>query len=346
MTVSQPAAPNVRSFNLGLIGFGTVGRGLVSLLYRKTADLRERYGIAYRITGVATRKLGWLIAPQGLTTTKLLSADYTEGEKAEGLHQWLAAAKPDALFEASSLNANTGEPAITYIRAALEAGAHAISANKGPVVYAHRELTRLARAHGRKFYHESAMMDGAPVFSLFRETLPALELRGFRGVLNSTTNVILQCMERGLAFDEAIREAQRLGVAETDPSNDVDGIDAAVKVIGLVNVLMGGNLSLNDVERTGIRGITAHELRQALQNGETWKLISRAKRESDGTIKASVAPERITPDDPLYSVRGTSLAIGFETDVFPELFIAERDPGPEATAYGMLSDFINAVRSS
>jgi homoserine dehydrogenase len=250
------------------------------------------------------------------------------------------------LFEASSLNAETGEPAITYIRAALEAGAHAISANKGPVVYAHKELTELAKARGLRFFHESAMMDGAPVFSLFREALPAIELRGFRGVLNSTTNVTLECMESGMDFDDAVREAQRLGVAETDPSNDVDGIDAAVKVVGLVNVLMGGSLSLVDVNRTGIRSITAQSLREAREKGETWKLIGVAHRESDGRITASVAPERIGPDDPLYSVRGASLAVGFETDVFRELFIAERDPGPEATAYGMLCDFINAVRSS
>lgn len=342
----QPGATSIRTFNLCLIGLGNVGRGLVGLLYRKTADLRDRYGIAYRISGVATRRLGWLVAPAGFTPEKLLNSDYTEATEVQGLHEWLAAAKPHALFEASSLNAETGEPAITYIRAALEAGAHAISANKGPVLYAHKGLTELAKARGLHFFHESAMMDGAPVFSLFRETLPAIELHGFRGVLNSTTNVILECMESGMAFDEAVREAQRLGVAETDPGNDVDGIDAAVKVIGLANVLMGASLSLGDVNRTGIRGITRQSLREASQNGETWKLIARARRKADGSISAHVAPERIGPDDPLYSVRGTSLAVGFETDVFRELFIAERDPGPEATAYGMLSDFINAVRSS
>jgi homoserine dehydrogenase len=108
---------------------------------------------------------------------------------------------------------------------------------------------------------------------------------------------------------------------------------------------MGGSLTIADVERAGIRGITAQSLREARENGETWKLVGQMRRESDGRITARVAPERIKPDDPLYSVRGTSLAIGFETDVFRELFIAERDPGPEATAYGMLSDFINAVRS-
>ena len=119
-----------------------------------------------------------------------------------------------------------------------------------------------------------------------------------------------------------------------------------MKVVGLVNVLMDGNLSIADVNRTGIRSITAETLRKARETGETWKLISRARRESNGRITASVAPERIGPDDSLYSVRGASLAVGFETDVFRELFIAERDPGPEATAYGMLCDFINAVRSS
>ncbi len=223
----------------------------MALLDRKTAVLREQYGIAYRITGVSTRTLGWLVAPEGFNAERLLKSDYAEAKRVEGLQQWLVTAKPGALFEASSLNAETGEPAITYLRAALEAGAHAISANKGPVVYAHRELTQLATARGLRFFHESAMMDGAPVFSLFRETLPAIELRGFRGVLNSTTNVILGCMESGMSFDDAVHEAQRLGVAETDPGNDIDGIDAAVKVIGLVNVLMDGNLKLSDVAAAG-----------------------------------------------------------------------------------------------
>lgn len=343
---TQPGANAIRTFNLCLIGFGNVGRGLVGLLQRKTGNLRDRHSIAYRITGVATRRLGWLAAPEGFTAERLLKSDFAGAQETPDLHEWLSAAKPDALFEASSLNAETGEPAISYIRAALEAGAHAISANKGPVVYAHKELTELAKARGLQFFHESAMMDGAPVFSLFRETLPTIELRGFRGVLNSTTNVILEGMESGMTFDAAVREAQRLGVAETDPSNDVDGIDAAVKVVGLANVLMGGSLALADVNRTGIRGITAEALQEARQNGETWKLIGSARRNADGSITGSVAPERLGPDDALYSVRGTSLAVGFETDVFRELFIAERDPGPEATAYGMLCDFINAVRSS
>ena len=176
--------------------------------------------------------------------------------------------------------------------------------------------------------------------------MPAIEIRGFRGVINSTTTVILEAMQAGKSFDDAIADAQRLGVAETDPSADIDGIDAAVKVVEVANVLMGASLKLADVARRGIRDITPAQLREAQENGEAWRLVSRARRQPDGSIVASVAPERLKLDDPLAQVHGTSLLIAFETDIFKELIISERDPGPEATAYGMLSDFVNAVRSS
>ena len=294
---------------------------------------------------MASRRLGWLVAEEGFAPEKLLAGDFSGARCAGQLASWLHAARPDVLFEASSLNAETGEPAITHIRVALEYGAHAISANKGPVLHAHRKLTRLAKTKGRRFYFESAMMDGVPVFSLFREALPAIEIRGFRGIINSTTTVILQAIEAGKSFEDAVSEAQRLGVAETDPSDDIEGIDAAVKVVEVVNVLMGANIKLGDVDRAGIRDITARQLQEAHEKGEALRLVSRARRRSDGSIAASVAPERLKFDDPLAQVQGTSLLIAFETDIFKELIIGERDPGPEATAYGMLADLVNAVRS-
>ena len=318
----------------------------MALLQRKRHDLATRYGIEWRVTGVASRRLGWLVAPAGFTPEKLLAGDFSEAHETADLKEWLRTANPDALFEATSLNAETGEPAITHIRSALELGAHAISANKGPVLHAYRELTQLAESKGRRFFFESAMMDGAPVFSLFRTALPAIEILGFRGVINSTTTVILEAMQAGKSLDDAIAEAQRMGIAETDPSADIDGIDAAVKVVEVANVLMGASLKLADVARRGIRGITLAQLREAQENGEAWRLVSRARRQPDGSIMASVAPEALKLDDPLAQVHGTSLLIAFETDIFRELIISERDPGPEATAYGMLSDFVNAVRSS
>ena len=337
---------DLRTYNLCIVGLGNVGSALVALLQRKRQELVDRYGIAWRVTGVASRRLGWMVAPDGFTPEKLMAGDFSEGQASAEYAEWLRAGHVDVLFEASSLNAETGEPAISHIRAALELGAHAISANKGPVLHSYRELTRLAESKDRHFFFESAMMDGAPVFSLFRTALPAIDVLGFRGVINSTTTVILEAMQAGASFDEAIAEAQRLGVAETDPSADIDGIDAAVKVAEVANVLMGSELKLADVAREGIREITPARLREAHENGEAWRLVSRARRQPDGSIVASVAPDRLKLDDPLAQVHGTSLLIAFETDIFKELIISERDPGPEATAYGMLSDFVNAVRSS
>jgi len=337
---------DLRTYNLCIVGLGNVGSALVALLQRKRQELVDRYGIAWRVTGVASRRLGWMVAPDGFTPAKLMAGDFTDGQASAEYAEWLRAAHVDVLFEASSLNAETGEPAISHIRAALDLGAHAISANKGPVLHSYRELTRLAESKDRHFFFESAMMDGAPVFSLFRTALPAIDVLGFRGVINSTTTVILEAMQAGASFDEAIAEAQRLGVAETDPSADIDGIDAAVKVAEVANVLMGSELKLADVAREGIREITPARLREAHENGEAWRLVSRARRQPDGSIVASVAPDRLKLDDPLAQVHGTSLLIAFETDIFKELIISERDPGPEATAYGMLSDFVNAVRSS
>ncbi len=235
-----------------------------------------------------------------------------------------------------------GQPAIEHIRSALECGAHAITANKGPIVFAYDELRDLAAAKGKRFLFESTVMDGAPIFSLFRENLPTVHLRGFRGILNSTTNLILSGMEDGLSFEQALQKAQNIGVAETDASHDIDGWDAAVKVAALVTVLMGVQIRPGDVDREGIRGLTAETVRTARAAGRPYKLVCHAKRTSGG-IRASVGPEQVPLSDPLAWIAGTSSIVCFETDMFPGLIIREDNPGLETTAYGMLADFIKAV---
>lgn len=258
------------------------------------------------------------------------------------VREWLAAARADVFFEATSLDRRTGQPAIDHIRAALESGAHAVSANKGPIVFAHGELRQLAAARGRKFLFESTVMDGAPVFSMFRSSLPAAELRGFRGILNSTTNVVLTEMEAGLSLEEAVKKAQQIGVAETDPSDDLDGWDPAVKVAALVIVLMGVPLKLSDVERVGVRSLTPEQVRAARAEGKRYKLICSAARTPQG-VRASVRPELLPMSDPLALLEGTTSALHFDMDVFG-LSIIEHKPGVIATAYGLLADFIRAVR--
>ena len=259
------------------------------------------------------------------------------------VREWLAAARCDVLFETTSLEPLTGEPAVSHVRAGLEHGAHVVTANKGAIVHAYRELSELARVRGRRFLFEATVAD-CPVFSLFRGSLPAARLLGFAGVFNSTTNVILDGIAAGATFDEGVRRAQALGIAETDPTHDVDGWDSAVKACALANVLMGANLKLEDVGREGIRALSDGEVRAAQTEGRPFRLVGRARREEDGSVSASVRPEQVEPRGPFGNVDGTTLAIHYELDVLPGLTVVAHDPDLKSTAYGLLADFIEAVR--
>ena len=329
---------------LALIGFGNVGKEFVRLLRSKEVRLREDYGIEFLLTGVASRRIGWLANANGLDTAALLAGQFPETPAwaaPRNVREWLEATDADVVFEASSLNRHTGQPAIDHLKAALERGAHAISANKGPVVYAYRELRQMAQSKGRKLLFESTVMDGTPIFSMFPHCLPAVELRSFRGILNSTTNVVLTEMESGLTLEQAVRRAQEIGVAETDPSDDLDGWDAAVKVAALTIVLMDVPVKLDEIERVGIRTVSPEQVRAARAAGSRYKLICRAERVGN-SVRASVRPEQLPMSDPLALLEGTTSALRFETDVFG-LSIIEHKPGVVATAYGLLGDFVRAV---
>ena len=337
----------MKQYNLCFLGFGNVGRALARLLAAKSAELQEQYGIEVRVTGVASRRLGWLANSDGFEVSTLLAKTYVAEQlsTAENISSWLQAARPDAVFETTSLNPETGQPAIDYLRAVLEFPAHAITANKGALVYGYDELSKLARANGKRFLFESAVLDSAPVFSLFRETLPAVKLRGFSGIFSSTTNVIIETMEAGRSFDEGLKTAQELGVAETDASHDIDGWDATVKVCALASVLMNIPLKPEDVNREGIRELTPAKVQAARAEGRPFKLLARAKLAGEGKLVATVRPEQIAATDPLGNVRGTSLAVHFELDMMPGLTITSHRPNLQSTAYGLLADFINAVKS-
>ena len=257
------------------------------------------------------------------------------------VRSWLTAARADILFEATSLNVENGQPAADYIRAGLDHGAHVITANKGPVVHAYRELRDLATNRGKRFLFESTVMDGVPIYSLF-DQLPAIHLKGFHGILNSTTNVILSHMEQGLTFEEALKKAQELGIAETDATHDIDGWDAAVKTAALINVLMDYPIKLDQIHRDGIRHLTPQAVRTARRDGWAFKVVCRAKRVGN-EVQASVQAEKIQSTQPMAKIAGASSYVYFETDIFPGLAITEENPGLYATAYGLLADFVRAV---
>jgi len=341
----------VKEYRLALVGFGNVGRALAQLLETKQEVLSAEHGFCTRIVGIATLHHGMAINPAGIDVATALQIAKTGGDLGQlstlpppgSILNFIAQVPANVLFENSPVNHHTGQPAADHLRAAINRGMHGITANKGPVVHAFESLTYLAREKGVRFLFESAVMDGAPIFSLFRGPLPAVELKGFFGILNSCTNLLLEMMENGRSFDEAVDYGRSIGITETDPSADIDGWDAAIKVAALTTVLMGKPLKPDQVDRSGIRNITGEMIQGALQVGERWKLVCSA-RMIDDRLEAKVAPQRVSPRSPLYSINGTSSFIQFELDTLPGLGILESNPGPETTAYGLLADLINAAR--
>lgn len=327
----SPLMPPVR---LALLGHGTVGRALHALLERRRAALAEEHGISFVIAGIASRRTGWMVNPLGLDLALAGGLDCGD------MHGWLAAARPDVVFEAIALDPLTGQPALGYLADALRYGAHAISANKGPVVHGYRALSGLATDAGRAYRFESAVMDGAPLFSLVRHCLPLGGLTGVRGVFTSTATVVIEAVERGGSIEDGVAHAQALGIAESDPGYDVDGWDSVVKVCALANVLLHADLRPGDVTRTGIRDLTEGEIRGAHAEGAAWRLVGEVRRDGDGTIHAHVGPERLVPAGVLGLVTGTTLVTHLEAEMFPGgLTITSRDPDPVTTAYGMFADF-------
>eukprot|EP00936_MAST-01D_sp_MAST-1D-sp1_P001876 g1876.t1 len=259
------------------------------------------------------------------------------------------------VFEAVPVNYSSGEPALSFARAALGMGAHVISANKGPVVHAHDELIALAARHKVRYLFESAVMDGVPIFSLQRAALPGARVLGFEGVLNSTTNIILSGMESGQTYDQALARAQADGIAEADPSGDVDGWDSAVKVAALCCVLLRQRVPVSDVQRTGIRSISSTDVAAAARQGLRYKLLCRGGVVPGGALNgvveqgqcsvASVQPVCVSSEHPFYQLQGADSAVTIHTDVLQPITITSHHPTNDDTAFGLLADFINTLRS-
>jgi homoserine dehydrogenase len=342
----------MKQISLAMVGFGNVGQAFARLLLQKEKELADKFGLNFIVTGIITGRHGAAVASGGVNLTRALEI-IARGQSLDFLSEmpaptrttdFLFSSSAEALIETSPVNHHTGQPAIDHIKAAIDKGMHAITANKGPVVHAYHELTDMAARRGKRFMFESAVMDGAPIFSLFRGPLPAVDVEGFKGILNSCTNFILGLMAEGKTFEQAVEEAQAIGIAETDPSADIDGWDAAIKVAALVTVLIGIPLKPQQVDRTGIREITPEMIAEAQTAGERWKLVCTARRKGEQLLEASVKPQRVSAGSPLYTINGTSSYVEFKLDVLPGLGIVENYPGPDTTAYGLLADLLNAIR--
>jgi homoserine dehydrogenase len=345
------------TFDLLLVGFGNVGRRYVRLLEECRAELNQLHALDWRITGVATGRHGRAFDPAGLDAVAA-AARVEAGGTLDGLGRTLRASSsidfirqvtrqpsrnPLVVVETTVLDVRAGQPATDHVRAALGAGAHVITANKGPAAFAFTELEALALSAGRSFLFEGAVMDGVPIFNLARATLPAVRIAGLRGVVNSTTNYIITAMENGREFAESLAEMQAAGIAEADASLDVDGWDAAAKTAALANVLMGGRLTPQTVDRTGIGHLAGADVRGAVSRGRRIKLVSRVERRGDEVV-ARVAPEELPEHDLLATLRDQQNALVFETDLLGDFSVVQLGGGLTQTAYALVADLVELGR--
>jgi homoserine dehydrogenase len=338
-----------------LVGFGNVGRRFARLLDERGEVLRRQHDLETRITGIATGRHGSTFAAEGLDVAAVLES-YARGRISDdtsepapdviGLIGRLAASPAPlrVMVETTPLAIGDGQPAIAHIEAALDAGCDVVTANKGPVAFAYRRLRDRALRGGRSFLFEGAVMDGVPIFNLVRETMPALAIRGFRGIVNSTTNHILSALEDGEAFAPALARMQAEGVAEADPSLDVDGWDAAAKTVALANVLMDADLTPQDIDRTGIGPTSGARSLEARKRGCRLRLVAAASRTADGQVSGSVRPVELPDDDLLARLRGKSNALILETDLLGDIAIHQLGGDVTMTAYALLSDLVTLRR--
>jgi len=333
-------------YRILLAGFGHVGREFARLLLERRSELLKVHRIEVSIVGILTARHGCVERAEGLDLRRALRlADAGVSLESCGrgfggsAAEYIRRARADMLIEVTPLRIAPRQAALDHIVAALSSRKHVITANKGPVVYHYRRLKELARRRHVGFRYEGTVMDGAPVFNLFQETLRGIRIESFEGILNSTSNLILSMIEAGGTYEEGVSAARRMGFLETDTTMDLEGWDATVKACLLANVLMGGRLRPERVPREGIASLTPERIKTARAAGARMKSIARGWREGR-TVKASVTLEAVRPDHPLFAVDGTSSSLLVRTDMLKGLQILERDAALRQTAYALYSDMI------
>ncbi len=319
--------------DIALIGHGNVARRFERMLAEQSGTLAKDHGLSCRVVATATRSHGSVAGGKPC-------ADALDAIR----HLTTSDADLRVVVETTTLEIKNGEPAVSHVRAAIDAGCHVVTANKGPVAFAYEELRHAAERANVAFLFEGAVMDGVPIFNLVRETLSGVRISGFEGVINTTTNYIITAMESGAGFDEALAQMQTDGIAEADASLDIDGWDAAAKTAALANVLLGARMTPHDVDRSGISAATGDTARAARAAGRRLKLVASA-RTADGRVSARVAPRELAADSLLGGLGGGANALILETDLLDRIAICQLSGNLTQTAYALLSDLISIART-
>jgi len=338
-------------FNLALIGFGNVGQGLAEILATKSSLLQEKFDAEIRIVAICDLYKGSIADPAGFDPQELLDHVNENGDLKEfsapdsgwDARETIEKSGANVLVELSFTDLKTGEPALTHMVQALESGMNVSTTNKGPAALHFPKLLELSKAHGGQIGVEGTVMSGTPALAVGINMLAAAGITRVQGILNGTTNYILGEMENGADYADALKDAQAKGYAEADPAGDVDGHDAAAKVVILANLVMGQSMTIEDVSCIGISGITSEQIQSAQAENQRWKLIGTLEN-VDGRIQGSVKPVQLDATHPLYGIGGATNAITYSTDLLGDITLIGPGAGRIETGYAIIGDILSFSR--
>jgi len=344
----------MKELKLALLGFGNAGQAFGRMLLDHEEEIIKTYDTKVLVTAIATGSRGNLVCADGIDLQRALadldvkqggSGRFTDTGALSSLTTMEIAeqADYDVLVEMTPLNIATGQPAISHIEGAFKRGKHAITANKGPIAWAYSRLRDMAKEKGVQFYYETTVMDGTPVFNLTEHTLKMAKVTEVSGILNSTTNFILEELEAGADYEDIMERGRAMGFIEADPAMDIEGYDAAAKITALLNVLMDAGITPDQVKRKGIEDITVEDIRRAADRGKVIKLLCRGVRREDGSVEASVQPTEIDRSDMLASVNSTTSVVSITTNLMKKVSVVEHEPEIEQTAYGVFGDVLRVL---
>ncbi len=338
-----------RTIRFFLAGLGAVGRRFLGLALSQGELLAARYGLCLVPVGAADSS-GAALAAAGLDSARIVAlkearqgvASYPgAGHPGLAVREALAAAQADLLVEATPTNLHDAQPGLGLIADALARGLPVVTASKGPLVLAYQSLSATAARTGARLAFSAAVAGGLPTVNLGRRDLAGSTVLRVEGIFNSTTNYILTSMaEAGVSFAEALAEAQRRGIAEADPSLDVDGWDAAAKLVIVANSVLGRPTALSDLEVTGIRSVTPEHLAQAGREGHVLKLLALAER-VDGDYRLTVRPTALEAGHPLARLRPWEMGVRYTTDTMGVIYAVIDEPDPLPTAAAVLRDVVD-----
>jgi len=332
-----------------LVGLGNLGRRFCDILSEKGPHLEARYGLRLLLVGAADSR-GTAYDPRGLDPARISAikqaggtvADLPNAGRPEQAAELIAHAEADLLCEASPVNLRQGaEPGLTHVRTALERGMHVVTTNKGPLVLAYQELHALAARQGVQLRFDGTVAGGLPALYIGQRDLRGAVIQRIEAVPNLVTGYILELLADGLAWEEALERARAEGVLEADPSFDLDGWDAAAKLVILVNAVMDVPARLDDVDRTGITGLRGEDVLAARQEGQVYKLVATAKRRADGGVNLRVAPIPLPADHFLAHLGRKQIGVVYHTDIYGTLMAAIDEPTPLPSAATMLRDIMD-----